>query len=113
MPTSPFLLRCLLPLDDLRKPCSFFAYNAVTAARFVVRANETVDASSSVLRLGPQGFDVGRDYGEAARVLPEQCEAATRLAALRLADSENAQQDVVVAPSTNSRLTLALGHTRD
>lgn len=47
------------------------------------------------------------------RVLREQREVATRLTALRLADSKNARLDVVVAQSTISRQASALGHTRD
>lgn len=85
----------------------------VAAARFVVHLDEVFDASSSVLRLGPEGVDVGGDYDEAVRVLRKQDETATRLAALRLADLEKWQQDVAVAQPTISCGTLALGHTQD
>lgn len=88
-----------------------FPSNPVTAAGSVVRAGQVVDTSSSILRLGPQHVDVGSDHDETERILREQREAATRFAALRLADLVNARQDAAVAQWTISRRALALGHT--
>lgn len=77
----------------------------MTAARLVVRADEVVGASSSVLLHEPRGIDVGSEYDEAVWVLREQREAATCLTALRLADLENALEDVFMAQSTTPRRT--------
>lgn len=85
----PFLLRCLPPLNDQRQPCSIFVCNAVSAARFVIRPERAVNASSSVLRPAPRRVDVRSDYDEAVLVLREQGKAATCLVPLCLADLEN------------------------
>lgn len=69
-----------------------FAFNAMAAAGFVVRADDIIEASSSVLCMRFQDVDDGNDYDEAVRTLREQRKAATRLGALCQADSEGTRQ---------------------
>lgn len=79
----------------------------MTAASFVVRVDEVFDSSLSVPRLSPQRADYEGDYDEAVRVF--QSGAVTCPASLRLADLENAQQDVAVAQLTISVKLWFLG----
>lgn len=85
----------------------------MTAVGSVIHASEVVEASLSIPHLGSCGDDDKNGYDESMRLLREQREAATRLAALHLADPKNARHDVGVAQLTITRRTLALGGVGD
>lgn len=89
-----------------------FAANALTVAGSV-RATDMIEASPSVPRRGSHGEIDLEDYRGSMEMLRDQREAATRLAALRLADLESARNDVAVAQLTITSRTTALDLVRE